>query len=78
MNSAVKMLENKLLLLGPSLTITPKLEARAYGAEPPYSPVRDVKVLKKDFEFSRIPVEITTTSAYNEVKTLSLRRRMKN
>ena len=43
--------------------------------EPPHSPEIDVKVLRKDFEFSGIPDRITTTLSYNEVTTPSPKRR---
>ena len=43
MNSAVKMIEKKLLLLDPSLATTPKQQARVYGTGPSHSPVQDVK-----------------------------------
>ena len=64
----------KLLLIDPSHTITPKRQARAYGTELSHSLVRDVQDFINDFEFSGIPVKITTTLANNEATILSPKR----
>ena len=73
-NFAVKILEKKMLLLDPTLTIIPKQQARGYVTEPPHLPVRDIKVLRKGYKPSGTPDKIITTFSYKEITTLSPRR----
>ena len=68
------MLEKELLLLDPSLTITPKWQARAYGTEPPHLPVNDIKVLRKYYKPSGIPDKIRTTLSYKDITTPNPKR----
>ena len=73
-NSIVKILENKLYLLNPSLAITPTRKGHpviACGTGPEQSPVRDIQILSNNYKFTGPPVEQIINDTYAKATNLS-------